>query len=672
MSFLAPLLLFALPLAALPVIIHLIHLHRRRTIEWAAMMFLLAAQQMNRGYSRLRQMLILALRVLAVLGLIFLVARPLAGGWLGITGGAPDTVLVLLDRSASMEQQNLATSESKRSSAVKKIAQGIEAMFGSRTKVVLIDSATQEPTVIDNLKALVDLPATQATDTTADLPGMMQSALDFITKNQLGRTDIWIASDLRQADWNANSGRWEALRAAFAKLDAVRFHLIAYPQTAEDNVAVQVDRVTRRETSDRAELMLDLKLTRHSTRPQPLDLPLQVIVNGTRSTLNATMQDNELVLAGQAVPIDKSVKRGWGRIELPADANLHDNAYHFVFDQPSTPLSAIVSDDAEVIDPLRAVTSSPAEAGRKQQAQVFGTSRASDIDWDKTALILWQAPIPPADDILARQLANHTASGRSVIFFPPANNPGEGRFEGLHWGAWKNVSKGDHNTVVEWWRASDDLLANSRGGTALPVGDLEVLRHCEIVGDGSPLARLVTGETLIARSANEQAGGAWFCGTLPGSTQSSMARDGVVMYAMIQRALAAGGKSLGVAQQRDAGASSLPSQIIWKQASGSEAPVSALTAGVLSADERLVALNRPLREDSPALVSDEAVKQLFAGLQFRRIDDQVENENALASEVWRTFLLLMALALIGEAVLCLPSRQDAKKVESKREVAGLA
>jgi len=67
------------------VIIHLIHLHRRRTIEWAAMMFLLAAQQMNRGYSRLRQMLILALRVLAVLGLIFLVSRPLAGGWLGLT-----------------------------------------------------------------------------------------------------------------------------------------------------------------------------------------------------------------------------------------------------------------------------------------------------------------------------------------------------------------------------------------------------------------------------------------------------------------------------------------------------------------------------------------------------------------------------------------------------------
>ena len=41
MTFLAPILLFALLLAALPVIIHLIHLHRRRTVEWAPMTFLL-------------------------------------------------------------------------------------------------------------------------------------------------------------------------------------------------------------------------------------------------------------------------------------------------------------------------------------------------------------------------------------------------------------------------------------------------------------------------------------------------------------------------------------------------------------------------------------------------------------------------------------------------------
>ena len=671
MSFLAPYLLYALPLAALPVVIHLIHLYRRRTIEWAAMMFLLMAQQMNRGYSRLRQMMILALRVLAVLTLIFLVSRPLAGGWLGLTGGAPDTVLVLLDRSASMEQQNLATGESKRSSALKKMAQGITDLFGSRTKVVLIDSATNEATPIENPKALLDIPATTATDTTADLPAMMQAALDYITVNQLGRTDIWIASDLRQPDWNSGSGRWEALRAAFAKLQAVRFHLIAYPQASEDNLAVTVDKVTRRETADHAELLLDLRITRHSSNPLPVEVPLQVVVNGTRSTVKASIINNELVLQGQAVPIDKATKRGWGRVELPADSNLRDNVYHFVFDQPATPLTVIVSDDPDVTDPMRAVVGSPTEAGRKPQTKVLAVSHAAEIEWDKTALVLWQAPLPTADDILSKQLTNHVAGGRSVIFFPPTTvtgATGESTFLGVHWGPWKDIKQTDKTSVVEWWRASDDLLANARAGTALPVGELEVLRHCEIVGDTSPLARLASGEILLARAASEQSGGAWFCGTLPGSSASSLARDGVVWYAMLQRALADGGKTLGNAQQRDAGDHALPPDILWKQVEHAERPVSALQASVVAADDRQIALNRPAREDNTLLVSNETVKQLFAGLQFQRVDDEVENENHLANEIWRTFLLLMAAALIGEALLCLPSKKDAQRVEAKREV----
>src|SRR4029079_9795850 len=53
MTFLQPLLLFALPLVTLPVIIHLINQRRYQTIRWAAMIFLLAANRMSRGYAKL-------------------------------------------------------------------------------------------------------------------------------------------------------------------------------------------------------------------------------------------------------------------------------------------------------------------------------------------------------------------------------------------------------------------------------------------------------------------------------------------------------------------------------------------------------------------------------------------------------------------------------------------
>ena len=58
MNFLQPWMILALPLAVLPIIIHLINQRRYQSTPWAAMQFLLAASRMNRGYAKIRQWLI--------------------------------------------------------------------------------------------------------------------------------------------------------------------------------------------------------------------------------------------------------------------------------------------------------------------------------------------------------------------------------------------------------------------------------------------------------------------------------------------------------------------------------------------------------------------------------------------------------------------------------------
>src|SRR3954454_12701775 len=138
MSFLQPWLLAALPVAALPVIIHLIHQRRFQSIEWGAMRFLMEAQRMARGYARLRQWLILLMRVIAIAALIFLISRPLATGWLGVAGGGrADTTIILLDRSASMRQQGAGTVTSKLEAGVQQLAKTLATLGSSRW--VLID-----------------------------------------------------------------------------------------------------------------------------------------------------------------------------------------------------------------------------------------------------------------------------------------------------------------------------------------------------------------------------------------------------------------------------------------------------------------------------------------------------------------------------------------------------
>ena len=191
MSFTFPtLLLSSLPLVALPLVIHLVNRHRHRTKAWAAMMFLLSAKRMTRGMARLRQILIMLVRMLAIAVLLFAVSRPLASGWLGLmAGGQPDTVILLLDRSASMQQWNLDTRHSKRQTGLEKLS-SMAKDLGQNTRVVLIDSATNQPTEIDDPNLLPVLPETELTETTADIPAMLQTAGDYIADNQTGRTDM--------------------------------------------------------------------------------------------------------------------------------------------------------------------------------------------------------------------------------------------------------------------------------------------------------------------------------------------------------------------------------------------------------------------------------------------------------------------------------------------------
>jgi hypothetical protein len=664
MSFVQPLLLWGLPLAALPIIIHLIHLHRRRTVQWAAMMFLLAAQKMNKGFSRIRRWLILAFRVASIAALIFVIGRPLAGGWLGLTGGVPDTVLILLDRSASMEQQNPLTGVSKRLTGLRKLADAMQETYAGHSHLILIDSATMKPQPLEKASALLDHPQCAATETAADITGLLQGALDYISTNHTGRTDVWLLSDARESDWQPSSGRWEALRGAFRNLQGLRFHVLNYPQSAPENLSITVENVTRRETPEKAELLMDIHLMRHEPNAVPVEVPLRFVINGASSTAKVTLKDNELSLQGYALAIDRSLKRGWGRVELPADAQLSDNAFHFVFDELPALKSVIVSDDPAQADPMKAALNAAADPMRHYVSTVLSVARAAEIPWDDTALIVWHAPIPKEDDLVAKQLANHVAQGRSLIFLPVAN-PSDDSFAGLHWGAAKQGKSGKPEHI-EWWRNDSGLLANTRNGAALPLADVEVMQHWDIVGEGVPLARLDSHDTLLVRSAETQGGGVWFLGTTPGPGVSSLAQDGVALYVMLQRALSDGARTLGKAQQRVAAHDALgDDQALskWHRATEAKAePIASfdlpLRAGVVESGEKLVALNRPATEDNTAVLGNTTLDELFAGLDYRRIEDTIENTKGLTSEVWRTFLILMCIFLVGEAILSMPQKRE--------------
>ena len=656
MGFLQPLALIGLPLIALPIIIHLINQHRHRTIPWAAMMFLMHAKRMSKGMARLRHFLILLMRVLAVAALIFVVSRPLSGGWLGSIGmGRPDATLILLDRSPSMGMQDLQTGQSKRSAALQKLSHLLE-QDDYGTHLVLIDSASGQLQEVYSPKALLNLLVAGSSATSADIPDMLESALAYLKANKSGRADVWICSDLNENDWDVESGRWRAIREAFAELEGVHHFLLADADLPSNNLSVRVENVQRWERGNDAELVLDVIVRAEGVGDVVEQVPIEFEVNNVRSVVEVELDRQGASLQGYRIPIDGKLKAGWGSVGLPGDVNPLDNRFFFVFSEPPVRRAVVVSDDVKSGETFRRALAIPRDVRHQHQVDVIPVTGAAEIDWEKTGLLIWQAALPRG--LVAEQIKQFVDAGRVVMFFPPRQGADETLF-GSRWTDWQ-TSVSQQVSNISWWRGDADLLAHVESGDALPLNELRTYRYCSFESHGTPLARLDDDASLLTRVATDR-GGVYFCSTLPTAEFSSLEREGVVFYVMLQRALEQGCRALAVASQRDAGPDVLADRNQWDLVASVDDSLllsqRGLHAGVYRDGTYWAAVNRSQIEDSAAAVPAASVDALFDGVSYRRIDVDVGDTSPLASELWRIFLIAMVVALLAESVLSLPGRR---------------
>lgn len=247
----APLFWYGLPLAAAPVLIHLINLLRQRRVQWAAMEFLLASQRRYRTRVLLRQIALLTLRTLAVLGLVAALAQPRWRSAGGIAGNAATTHLVILDDSASMGdttgggnevETDAAAGDDRRATAfdrgrrmVERIAADLASSAGRHRLGVAVTShlaaADDESLLLpftdlapDSIPAVRDaLGRAGAGDAAAGLREACPAARRLAAGTD-GPRMIWIVGDFRSRDWLGGDEPAATLRQLAA--DGVTLRLV--------------------------------------------------------------------------------------------------------------------------------------------------------------------------------------------------------------------------------------------------------------------------------------------------------------------------------------------------------------------------------------------------------------------------------------------------------------
>ena len=240
MTFLNPLLLFAGLGVALPILAHLLNRHQVQHTPWAAMQFLNKNVRVRSRQLRLKDILLLVLRCLAVLLVGLALAKPVmkeAEGVAASLGERRAGVIIALDASYSMQHSDGSTTRFERAlEQIRAIAEGIHAgdpvclvLLGAEHKVVARNMA------FDSERFEAILQAQQATPESLNLDSVPMRLKELAEGMDAPQKEIYIVTDMQAQDWKSRPA-W--LSDAFKELGQSAATFIVPVRGDPDNLAI--------------------------------------------------------------------------------------------------------------------------------------------------------------------------------------------------------------------------------------------------------------------------------------------------------------------------------------------------------------------------------------------------------------------------------------------------
>ncbi len=240
MTFMNPFLLIGALGIGLPIIAHILNKHQFKTTQWAAMQFLNRAVKVRSKQIKLKDLILLILRCLAILLLIMALSRPtLQKNSLTsmIEGENRAAVIIALDTSFSMMHSDGSSTRFDRAiQEINTVCRNINPgdpvsliTLGTEHKVVVRNMAYNEERFNDILNQQKAKPEPLKMETIPAELGKLAAGIEALQK------EIYIVTDMQSKDWK-NLSSW--MRDALKDLNALASTFILPIRGSEENLSI--------------------------------------------------------------------------------------------------------------------------------------------------------------------------------------------------------------------------------------------------------------------------------------------------------------------------------------------------------------------------------------------------------------------------------------------------
>lgn len=646
--------LWALFAAMIPVLVHLINHWRHKSIEWGAMAFLFSATKQIKGRKKIVHYLILFLRMLILALLIFALARPKLGDTFSFGSRVPDQVIVLVDRSLSMEHRNATSLLSHRDILLGRIRETMKAL--PETKFYILESAGAKLWEVKGNDLLSEVSDLSASETVAEIPQMLAKSLQYMEDNFSGVSEIWIASDLQASNWNLDSELWTGFNQWDREqtgLNAIRLLNDQREYAHDDSLRIISAQLRDKEIVLTMEVLQKGKDDALGKRT----LPIQISINGGRLTESVLLQGKSTRFT-KVISLPAPLEEGYGYVALPPDENVLDNSSFFTFKKEMPLKIGVFGEEGESLDTWKKILAPKALTSR-----TMNVLKRSDLLKSSLAsygLILWQGALPNNEE--GKVLEEYVQRGGLLLFAPsPEVVDSPESFLGYTWGKMDESLEEEVFSLTEW-NKSDDLLQDDAEGVSIPLHQVQAIKRMMIEGDGFSLVKWNDGTSAISRKIVGD-GEVYFLNTLPDYTWSNLG-DGALLIPMIQRLCQKARLRFDPANSVDIHSEinrqslskprvrvdDFPSEKMLKQPE--------FSTGIYRVDNDLLAVNRPNKEDLTEEISMDELKTKLTSIPLYTFMDgnirEDSQDSTLVREVWRWFIILGILCLLLETWLTLP------------------